>query len=99
MAWMDRIAGFGEGRRSEISAEGALALARDGEPRPIPAEHTKHEAIGRRVEVAPSDYAQQPTAGELVGSTPSRWIVRREDARSGRVHVHFPKEGYALTPR
>lgn len=99
VAWMDRIAAFGEGRRSEISAEAALAIARDSAPRAIPAEHTKHEAIGSRVEIAPSDYAQQPTSGELVGSTPSRWIVRREDTRAGSVHVHFPKEGYTLTSR
>jgi glutathione S-transferase len=96
MAWMDRIKAFGEGGRREISAETALEIARAATPRPISNEHTQHVSLKKPVRVAPSDYWQVPTTGELVGSTPSRWILRREDPRAGVVHVHFPKEGYTL---
>jgi len=96
LAWMERIKGFGEGDRREISADTALEIARDATPRPVPPEHSQHPSIKKPVHVAPADYWQAPTTGELVGSSPSRWILRREDPRAGVVHVHFPKDGYTL---
>jgi len=96
MAWLDRIKAFGHGVRREISADAALEIARSATPRPVPQEHSQHPSLKKPVRVAPADYMQVPTTGELVGSSASRWIVRREDPRAGVVHVHFPKEGYTL---
>jgi glutathione S-transferase len=31
-----------------------------------------------------------------VAATTSRYTLAREDERAGRVHVHFPRIGYAL---
>jgi len=95
-AWMDRIQAFGHGERRESSAQDALALARAATPRPIEAAHTQHPAWNKSVRVVPSDYGKVPTAGVLAGSTPSRWIVRRESPLTGTIHVHFPKDGYTL---
>lgn len=98
MAWMDRIAAFGEGSRSEISADDALAIAGQSTPRAIAAEHAVDALVGKPVNVAPADYARDGTDGVLVGSTPARWIIARDAPGAGLVHVHFPKQGFMLTP-
>lgn len=96
IAWMDRMKAFGEGRRQEIDAPQALAIARGCSPRPVPPEHRVDPLIGKPVRIAPSDYGQVPTDGTLVGATPHRWILARESADLGTLHVHFPKQGYSL---
>ena len=98
IAWMDRMKAFGEGARNEISGEQALDIARDSVPRHIAAEHRVDPAIGKRVQIAPADYAQTPTAGILVGVTPSQWILARQENGLGTLHVHFPQQGFSLTP-
>jgi hypothetical protein len=30
----------------------------------------------------------------LVGVMPNRWIIARQDAELGTLHVHFPRQGY-----
>lgn len=97
MAWMDRMQAFGHGGRSDITAEQALDAARDATPRPIAAEHRTDPLIGKQVSIAPSDYGQVPTTGTLVGATPHQWILAREEAGLGTLHLHFPKQGFALT--
>ncbi len=96
-AWMDRMKGFGEGARTEITAQQALDIAKNATPRPIPPEHRNDPLIGKKVQIAPADYGQVPTSGTLVGSTPTQWIIARSEAGLGTLHVHFPKQGYALT--
>ena len=98
-AWMDRISAFGEGRRTEISADQAIDIARNTEPRAVPDADCRHELIGKPVSIAPTDYGQDLTTGILAGSTNSQWILTREDAAVGTVNVHFPKQGFALTDR
>ncbi len=96
LAWMDRVAAFGEGMRTEIAPQQALAAAAGAEPRPLaPAERTDSR-IGQRVSIAPSDYGQQPTAGTLAGVTEQRWILARSEPGLGTLHVHFPRQGYCL---
>jgi glutathione S-transferase len=98
IAWMDRMKAFGEGARNEISGEQALNIAGNSSPRPIAAEHCTDSSIGKDVQIAPSDYAQTPTAGVLVGVTPSQWILARQESGLGTLHVHFPQQGFSLTP-
>ena len=98
VAWMDRMKAFGEGVRNEISGEQALNIAGTSSPRHIAAEYRTDPTIGKRVQIAPSDYAQTPTAGILVGVTPSQWILAREESGLGTLHVHFPQQGFSLTP-
>lgn len=97
MAWMDRMKAFGEGHPQPLSAEEALAIARNATPRAIPPEFTHDPMVGKAVTIAPSDYGQVPTQGILVGVTPSQWILARQDAELGTLHVHFPREGFVLT--
>lgn len=96
VAWMGRLRGFGHGGRSEIAADEALAIARDARPRPLPSSTHDEPRLGRRVSIAPSDYAHVPTSGVLVAATGNRLVLRREDPRVGEVHVHFPRDGYTV---
>lgn len=95
-AWMQRIRAAGQGRRQEITAGEARRAALSAVPRVIADEHRQDARIGRQVSIAPDDYALDPTAGRLVGVTPSRWIIARETPEGHVVHVHFPQTGYAL---
>lgn len=97
IAWMDRMKAFGHGKRIEISAEAALAQARSAQPRAVPDEFRQDSLIGRTVSLAPSDYGCDATTGTLVGSGPHRWILARESGDLGTVHVHFPKQGFAVS--
>jgi len=99
IAWMDRMKAFGHGRFSEISADAALAQAAAAQPRAVPDDHRQDPLIGRQVSIAPSDYGRDATDGVLVGSGPQRWIIARQDKELGTVHVHFPRQGFSLTPR
>lgn len=89
---MDRIKAFCHGTSETISAEDAIVVARQSEPRPIDASARQDALIGKLVSIVSADYGQVPTQGELVGSLPQRWIIARDIAETGRVHVHFPKQ-------
>lgn len=96
-AWMDRIKSYGEGQRRDISIADAVSIARAAQPRPIAAADQNDPQINRPVSIAPSDYGQTPTRGVLVGANANRWIIAREHADVGTVHVHLPKQGMKLT--
>jgi len=96
IAWMGRMQAFGEGTRSEIHAQQALEAARQATPRAVGEEHRSDPLIGRQVSIAPTDYGQVPTTGVLVGVTPAQWIIAREEPELGRLHLHFPRQGFAL---
>lgn len=95
-AWMDRLRDFGEGDVSEVSADAALAIAKHAEPRAIAPEHKDDPRIGQRVRIRPADYAKDPTEGVLVGVSDERYIIARDTAALGMVHVHVPQAGYRL---
>jgi glutathione S-transferase len=94
--WMNRMKAFGHGRRMEIDSERALEMAKGSTPRKIAAENRTDPLIGRKVHVSPSDYAQVPTSGILVGATPTQWVLAREEGALGTLHVHFPRVGFRL---
>ena len=48
---------------------------------------------------APAEsYSPEPTEGELVAATRTRYTLRRVDERAGQVHMHFPRIGFTLKP-
>ncbi len=95
-AWYERMAAFGHGQRSEMSAEDAIAVAAAATPLPCEVEAGLGFAAGEPVTVTPLDYACDPVTGELVGLTGSRVTLRRQDPRAGAVHVHFPRIAFAI---
>ncbi|MEO1266640.1 MAG: glutathione S-transferase family protein, partial [Myxococcota bacterium] len=72
---------------------------KNGTPRGIG--HAQQEpnllCVGQRVAVHPTDYLPTPTVGELVAVTEERFTVARKTPDLGRIHVHFPREGFTVS--
>jgi glutathione S-transferase len=99
LEWMDRIAALGHGRLEKFKAEDAITVAANAEPAPLEGDVFQDEhgiPLGSAVTVAAESFGQEPTAGELVAATRTRYTLRRTDPRAGTVHVHFPRIGYVL---
>lgn len=96
MAWMDRMKAMGEGASTPKTSQQTLEIARQATPRELPDEWKQDARIGRRVSIAPTDYCCDPTVGTLAGSSETRWVIAREHEPLGRLHVHFPKQGFNL---
>ena len=99
LEWMDRIAALGHGRMEKFKAEDAITVAANAEPAPLEGDVFQDEhgiPLGSAVTVAAESFGQEPTAGELVAATRTRYTLRRTDPRAGTVHVHFPRIGYVL---
>lgn len=98
LAWLERMQAFGEGQSQPLSIAQALAAARDAEPRALDAGQLEHALLGQMVAIAPDDYGREASRGRLVGVTATRWVLARDTAGLGRVHVHFPRRGFELQP-
>lgn len=99
LAWMDRMAAIGHGASVKMSAEAALQVAHASTPLPLLDEVFQDEhgiALGSDVVVTAESFGLEPTVGELVAATRTHYTLRREDARAGTVHVHFPRVGFIL---
>jgi glutathione S-transferase len=102
-AWRERMQSFGHGAPEQFDSGAAIALARTS----IPAHSSGvqgcgvqgefHDiAVGERVVIAATDTGTEPIEGELHAATRDRISIAREDARAGRVVVHFPRLGFEL---
>ena len=98
--WMARMAAIGHGTMEKFNAADAIAVAAASTPHTLLTDSTFQDehgiALGSPVTVAAESFGQEPTAGTLVAATRTRYTLRREDARAGTVHVHFPRIGYVL---
>ena len=98
-AWLARVLGFGHGSHTPMSAEEALEVARSAQPAALPEAPlvaVPGVKIGRQVSIAATDYGVDPVFGELLYASSEQLILRREDPRSGQVHVHFPRFGFKV---
>ncbi len=101
-AWMRKIAAIGHGKPADMSAAEAIAVARAATPahaEPFDAGSMDGLAPGDAVEVAATDYGVDATQGSLVTATRQEFVIAREDARAGKVHVHFPRIGFRIAKR
>lgn len=99
LEWMDRIKAIGHGTAERITSTEAIAMAAAATPAPVQGEAFQDDHgidLGSRVTVAAESFGQEPTEGELVAATRTRYTLRRTDERAGTVHVHFPRVGYVL---
>ena len=102
--WANRMEKIGHGPMSKLTAADAVAIAQAAEPAPSGANLLIDSAfqddhgipLGTRVTVAAESFGNEPTEGELIAATRTHYSLRREDARAGVVHVHFPRLGYVL---
>lgn len=100
-AWMARIRDIGHGRPQPISSAAAVDIARDAEPEKRASSDfidPNGFLIGASVSIAAVDYGTEPVAGMLVWQDAEEIVLRREDARAGVVHVHFPRMGFRMSP-
>jgi glutathione S-transferase len=98
-AWRGRMAGIGHGTRTEISADEAIAIARDSTPvtgESVAAGEPNGYKAGDRLSVMPEDYGRDAVVGELVAADPYEIALKRRDPRVGEVVVHFPRQGYLV---
>ena len=98
-AWLGRVLGFGHGSSSALSAEEAIEIALAATPAALPDEtfiEPNGLQAGQQVKIAATDYGVDPVEGELLFAGVEELILRREDARAGVVHVHFPRLGFRI---
>jgi glutathione S-transferase len=98
-AWIARMQAFGHGSMSELSAADALKIAQNTTPLDVSKEVFQDEhgiALGTQVIVQAESFGTEPTHGELVAASRTRYSLRRTDPRAGTVHVHFPRNGFLL---
>ena len=100
-AWRERVAAIGHGKRSEMTTAEALGVARAAEPATTIA-HDASDPLGLEpgaaVAVSADDYGRDPIRGKLVAANRERVVIAREVEDLGRLHVHFPRAGYIVTP-
>jgi glutathione S-transferase len=100
-AWESRMQGVGHGRREEISAGEALAIAAKSNPETPAAEDRgdpNGRKVGDRVIVVPDDYGKVEVSGEIVSLSAQHIAIRRIDERIGEIVVHFPRAGFLVIP-
>lgn len=100
-AWESRMRAVGHGRREELSADEALAIAAKASPE-TPSENDPDDPNGRkagdRVRVVPDDYGRVEVDGEIISLSAQHIAIRRIDERVGEVVVHFPRAGFVVQP-
>ncbi len=96
IAWRDRMAAIGHGKRTDISADVALGEARDTTPtKPRPSSPQDGDPRpGERASVRAADNARDWIEGEVWFIDADEISLRRTDAVLGEVAVHFPRLGY-----
>ena len=100
LAWADRIAAMGHGKREEMTPAAALGIAADSTPTAASgadASEPNGVALGARVAVVPDDYGFDPVSGEVVALSAHEIAVRRTDPQLGDMVVHFPRIGFRVT--
>lgn len=95
--WFERMLAIGHAPSTPLDSTEAVAIAAAATPA-TPADVAGGQGFeaGQAVVVSAIDYGCNPVRGALVGLTPERITLARDDARAGRVHVHFPRHGFQL---
>jgi glutathione S-transferase len=97
LAWRDRMAAIGHGKRTDIEPTVALAEARTAQPAAPPRTSHPQEGDplpGEPARVRPADNARDWVAGVVSFVDTQEIALVRQDPDVGRVAVHFPRLGY-----
>ena len=101
LSWAERVAAIGHGRRSPMTSEQALDVARSATSIAKASADAK-DPIGRKpgqvISVTPDDTGRDPVIGELVASGVHEIVIRRSEPAIGEVCVHFPRAGFVVAP-
>ena len=99
LAWMDRMAAIGHGQMQKSNATESIAAAARSQRVSLENDAFQDEhgiALGSQVTITAESFGPEPTQGELIAATRTRYTLRRTDDRAGTVHVHFPRIGFVL---
>jgi len=99
--WYRRITGIGHGLPQDMSAEDALAVARDVRPDDLagqPGSDPSGLKTGQDVIVMADDTGRDAIRGRLLAADAQRLSLRCRHPRVGEVNVHFPRAGFDVTP-
>lgn len=97
--WLMRMEKLGHGKPTDTTASQAIQIAHDSQPDDVSTEpFIDHHgiALGSQVVITAESFGLEPSAGELMAATRTRYTIRRHDPRAGTVHVHFPRVGFIL---
>ena len=97
--WFVRMTEFGNGRAMDMSPAEAIEVAKRTAPSTLDRrfhQEGREFASGDKVEVVPTDYAFDPTVGEIVMFDANEVAIYRRDERAGEVLVHFPRQGFVI---
>jgi glutathione S-transferase len=97
-AFRERMRAFGHGHSEDLTSGEALKIASSAPPAAsigLSAD-THGFAIGEKVIVNATDTGVEPVEGTLYGLSCDRISLAREDARAGKVVVHFPRLGFEM---
>lgn len=97
-AWVERIAGFGEGNVTALPAAGALDIARDAVPADTDGDSVSDAGFGPgdTVTITADDYGQETTTGRVTRVLANEVTVIRTDPALGEIAVHYPRAGYRI---
>ncbi len=95
-AWMSRLEAMGSGDLHAMSAEDALAVAREAQPVATSDGVCGDIAAGVQVGIAGDDLPSDVFKGEVVSSSPQEIVIRRQDPDLGELALHFPRTGYLI---
>jgi glutathione S-transferase len=97
--WSKKMKGFGSGKPTPMTGREALDVAKAATPAATKVDDKDPSGLkaGQKITVTPDDTGKVPVTGELVGLTPDRISIKRNDARVGDVVVHFPRAGFIAT--
>jgi glutathione S-transferase len=102
LAWMDRMAVFEQGEPSKSNTTESIAACAINTPVSslFGSENTFQDEhgipLGSDVTITAESFGLEPSSGQLVAATRTRFTLRRVDARAGEVFVHFPRIGFIL---
>lgn len=98
--WYERMAAFGHGTPTAMTAEAAFGVARAAIPAPVthldPNGDPGGLQAGCPVIVTPDDNARVPVKGTLVAASDAEVVIHRKDAQAGDLHLHFPRLGFEV---
>ena len=98
-AWMDRVAAIGHGKREEMEAGEAIAIAKAATPAAWEGDTVdlpEGLAWGERVAVLPEEPGSGTVVGELLPSDIHEIRIGRRGERAGDLVVHLPREDYLV---
>lgn len=97
--WMVRMKSMGHHNFSKMKSGEAIEIAKHANPADVSSLQFVNDhdiALGNEVVVTADNFGLEPTYGVLIAASKTRLTLRREDERTGLVHVHFPRNGFIL---